>query len=337
MSVLQHLIQEIESNGPMPFERFMEKALYGPDGFFGSGKLRSTGAGDFLTSPEVSPHFGRTLGRLVQAEYERLGDPFTVVEAGAGSGSLLRQLLELCDVEALAVERSPAARESLSGFVEVADQVPESFRGVLIANELLDNLPMGLAQMVDGEWRERWVGREGDGLVLVDADPRPDAAAWLDTFSGPVPDGGWVEVQLVARAWVSAAVAAVTEGSVVLIDYGDTAEGLANRRASGTLRTYRSHHLGPDPLAEPGQTDITADVNFSALMDLDDWWFGRQDDFLVNLGLGETLDQLRRTERERSVNGDHLESLRIRSEIVGIETVLHPRGLGDFRVLHSSH
>lgn len=326
----------------MPFERFMEIALYDPEGgFFGSGKLRSEKAGDFLTSPEVSSMFGETLAVFVQRERERIGEPFQVVEVGAGSGSLLRSLLATIDVEAVAVEASSAAREALGGFLPpgaVRETLPESIRGVVIANELVDNLPMALAQRVDGEWRERWVGLEGGDLTFVDAEPRQEVINWLVAFAGDVSDGGWTEVQLEAQAWLRDVLERLDAGSVVVIDYGDTAEGLLPRRMDGTLRTYRAHHLGPHPLDEPGETDITADVNFTALMAVASEMaptveYHRQDDFLAGLGLRDRLSALRRSELEATRVGDEMERLRLRALKTEAETLIHPRGLGDFRVV----
>lgn len=333
-SVKERICATIYAEGPIPFERFMDIALYSPGGFFAGAHVRSHHGGDFLTSPEVSAHFGETLARWVQTEHERIGDPFQLVEVGAGSGSLMKALLGEYSVPALAVEASPAARRSLSAFVDVSPDLPESFRGVVLANELLDNLPMALAQKVDGAWRERWVGVDDDSLFFVDTPPRPEVLEWLDLYSGPVSDGGWVEVQLRARAWLTDVYERLAAGSVVIFDYGDTAENLLSRRADGTLRTYRSHHLGPHPLDEPGETDITADVNFTALLDISPSSdLLRQDDFLASLGLRDTLTDLRNQELEAARNGDTAERLRLRSAKTEIETLLHPRGLGDFRVL----
>ncbi|MDH3250098.1 MAG: SAM-dependent methyltransferase, partial [Acidimicrobiia bacterium] len=170
------LLSQIEQSGPMPFEVFMDHALYDPEGgFFGSGGLKSVKAGDFLTSPEVSPMFGEAIGRLVETEIERVGEPFQLVEVAAGSGSLLRPLLSSLDrdLEAWAVEVSPAARSALTEVlpservVESLDGVPAPFRGVIVANELIDNLPMAIAQRVGGVWRERWVGADRGQLALI--------------------------------------------------------------------------------------------------------------------------------------------------------------------------
>jgi SAM-dependent MidA family methyltransferase len=208
-----------------------------------------------------------------------------------------------------------------------------------LANELIDNLPMAVAQRTTEGWRERWVGLDGDVLVWIDADPRPAVVAWLEAFAGEVDVGGWVEVQLQARQWLIDVLGHVEAGSLLLFDYGDTKEGLASRRPQGTLRTYRNHHLGPDPLDEPGETDITADVNFSALVETarsiprTDVCLTRQEDFLGDLGLRDRLEDLRRSELDMAADPNQLPRLRARSLKTEAETLLHPRGLGDFRAM----
>jgi SAM-dependent MidA family methyltransferase len=343
--VLEPIREEIRRGGPLPFERFMDLALYHPGGgFFAAPELRSQKGGDFLTSPEVSPLFGQTLAAFVEREHARIGDPFRFVEAAGGSGSLLRPLLAAHRCEAWAVEVSPPARAALAGIVGAGRVVvslgdlPVPFGGVILANELLDNLPMAIAQLTADGWRERWVGFDGDGLGFVDAPVRPEVAAWLERFAGPVDEGGWVEVQLAAADWLRTALAMLETGTVVVIDYGDTSENLAPRRRDGTLRTYRAHHLGPHPLDEPGATDVTADVNFTALeavaveagAAVEVW---RQDDFLAELGLRARISELRHRELELARSGDEMERLTVRALRTEAETLMHPRGLGDFRVL----
>lgn len=151
-------------------------------------------------------------------------------------------------------------------------------------------------------------------------------------------EGGWVEVQLRAAEWVRDILEILSAGALVVIDYGDTAENLAPRRRDGTLRTYRAHHLGPHPLEEPGATDITADVNFTALEEVAreagakvEIW--RQDDFLATHGLRERVSSLRHQELELARGGPPEERLRVRTLRQEAETLMHPRGLGDFRVM----
>ncbi len=349
MSLLAALRSTIAADGPMPFEEFMAACLYDPDhGFFTTGPLRSVKTGDFLTSPEVSPAFGTTLARFAAAERERLGAAgFTIVDLGAGSGSLLRPLLDALDPapeHVFAVEASPAALEALGWIDGVTvcasiDELPDRIRGVVFANELLDNLPVRLAVRTGDGWEERWVGIDGDGLGLVAAPARPDTAAWADAYGGDVAPGGVVEVQLAAGEYVAAVVARLEAGALVASDYGGTVDELEPRRGRGTLRTYRAHHLGPDPLYEPGATDITVDVNFTAMVAAAEAAgatveLHRQDDFLTALGLRDDIRALRDRELELARDPDRaIERLRVRSERTDAETLLHPRGLGDFRVM----
>ncbi len=349
----ERIIGLIESGGPLPFERFMTEALYGEGGFFVAQTLRSQKGGDFLTSPEISPLFGATIAAWVVDVAANTGEPIDIVEVGSGSGSLLRPLLVAVEEAGVsvatvwAVEVSPAARRALvaddrlSGRVRVVSglgELPESLCGVVVANELLDNLPMAIAQLTPSGWRERWVGVDGDRLCFVDAPARPEVLEWLDRHSGPVDVEGWVEVQLEAQRWLLAMSRRLDRGAMLLIDYGDTAENLAPRRRDGTLRTYRAHHLGPHPLDEPGATDITADVNFSALLaTASSLGLGarlhRQDEFLSVWGLRAAVSDRRHRELDLARAGDETARLVVRSERSEMETLLHPRGLGDFRVL----
>ena len=340
MSVAAQLRRRIAGGGPIPFEVFQELALYGEGGFFAVGPVRSSATGDFMTSPEVSPWFGRTIGKFLAKR-----DIVTLVEAGAGTGSLLRTLLPVLDgVEAWAVEASPMARDCLQRVV-AAERVVESLQdlpsgavGAIVANELLDNLPVAIAVKTTDGWHEHYVDRAGEELVFVEVEARPEVLTWADSYGGQVPVGGIVEVQLRAAAWLREAIDLLASGVILLIDYGGTVEELEPRRSTGTLRTYRGHHLGPDPLLEPGETDITVDVNFTALMDVaEDMGCAvelfRQDDFLGEHGLREVVSQLKHEELAHARAGNTMQQLEVRNERISAETLLHPRGLGDFRVL----
>ncbi len=364
----------------MPFEQYMAACLYDPDGgFFTTGPLRSVKDGDFLTSPEVSPWFGRTLGRFIESQVasHQSQDPFLVVDVGAGSGSLLKPLMShlastsgegaggeaAVDAEPVsppfggspaeggeggysfhAVEASPAAREALGDVVgsdhvhKAIDELPDRINGVIIANELLDNFPVALAVRTADGWVERWVGATETAFELVTAEARPEVVAWCDAYAGRVQEGGMVEVELAATDWVSAILHRLERGALVVVDYGGTAEELEPRRTQGTLRTYQRHHLGPDPLLEPGATDVTVDVNFTALIAAAEAAGAtaklyRQDDFLAGLGLRDVVKDFRHRELELARGDDAMARLKVRSEATDARTLLHPRGLGDFRVM----
>jgi SAM-dependent MidA family methyltransferase len=243
-----------------------------------------------------------------------------------------------------AVEASPAAREALGELHgpdhvhESIDGLPERFDGVVFANELVDNLPVALAVRTGDGWAEQWVGATDDKFEFVTAEARNDVVSWCDAYAGEVAKGGMVEVQLVAEEWVGAILGRIDRGSLVVIDYGGTAEELEPRRTQGTLRTYQRHHLGPDPLTEPGATDVTVDVNFTALVAAAkaagaSVELHRQDDFLANHGLRDVVKALRHQELELAKGDDAMARLKVRSELTDADTLLHPRGLGDFRVM----
>jgi SAM-dependent MidA family methyltransferase len=340
MNAVDSIRARIAAEGPIPFEVFQHLALYGEGGFFASGPVRSSATGDFLTSPEVSPWFGKTIARFLAAR--SIG---TVVEVGAGSGSLLGPILE--DVSAIdvwAVEASPMARETLRGVlpddrvVESLTAVPDLFTGAIIANELIDNLPVAIAVKTDDGWNEHFVGTLGDEFAFLPVAARPEVVAWAEAYGGEVPVGGVVEVQLDAASWLEQAIARLDSGVILLIDYGGTVEELEPRRNQGTLRTYRGHHLGPDPLLQPGETDITVDVNFTALeaiartMGLSTE-LHRQDDFLIAWGLRKVISAMKQEELAHARAGELMQQLQVKNDRINAETLLHPRGLGDFRVL----
>jgi SAM-dependent MidA family methyltransferase len=196
---------------------------------------------------------------------------------------------------------------------------------------------VSLAVRTAGGWEERWVAVAGDGFALEPHPARAEVAAWAELHGATAAPGDMVEVQLAAGRWLERMLDRLKRGSVLVIDYGGTSEELAPRRTRGTLRTYRSHHLGPDPLTEPGETDITVDVDFSALAAVAaaagaEVEVQRQDDFLAAWGLRDHVGSLRRRELELAAT-DPMERLSVRSERTDAEALLHPRGLGDFRVL----
>jgi SAM-dependent MidA family methyltransferase len=221
---------------------------------------------------------------------------------------------------------------------ETIDDLPERIHGVIIANELLDNFPVALAVCTADGWVERWVGATETAFELVTAEARPEVVAWCDAYAGRVQEGGMVEVELAATDWVSAILGRLERGALVVVDYGGTAEELEPRRTQGTLRTYQRHHLGPDPLLEPGATDVTVDVNFTALIAAAEAAgatvkLNRQDDFLAGLGLRDAVRDLRHRELDLARGDDAMARLKVRSEATDARTLLHPRGLGDFRVM----
>lgn len=301
----------------MPFRDFMARALYEPGhGYYASGRARIGREGDYFTSVSVGPLFGALLARQFAEVWEKLGCPadFTLVEQGAHDGTLAADVLAALPAEMPArltiIEPSPhwraLQREKLATrdvhWVESVDAL-EPFTGIHYSNELIDAFPVHLVHRVDGVLRERAVALEGDRFVFTDVPPSTDG----------LHEG---EVNLAAQEWLAALAPKLTRGVVFIIDYGYTR---ADPRTD-TLEAIAAHRR-VDPLENPGQADITAQVDFTALAagsDLDVLGFTDQHHFLV------ALSRLHFAEGVRPDPGD----------MRAFQTLSHPTMLGRaFKVL----
>ena len=328
--------REIQRHGPIPFERFMELALYGDEGFYTREGGGSAGRrGDFITSPEVGPLFGAVIARYLDAEWERTGRPdvFTVVDAGAGPGTLARSVLAarpMCagSLRYVAVEISSGQRARHPDGVDSMAALPtEPFDGVVIANELLDNLPFRLT-VFDQGWREAFVELGSDGrfveLLSASIDPVPLFLPATAQFGARAP--------LVDRAarFVKDARGLVRSGSVVAIDYATPITAmLAGRPYRDWMRTYRENERGDHYLVAPGTQDITIDVPIDQLAEPDT--VRAQAQFLQLWGIDELVTEGKRIWEEQAARPG-LEAMKMRSRVSEAEALLDPAGLGGFLV-----
>lgn len=303
----------VEAGGWLPFSRFMEAALYAPGlGYYAAGSTKFGAAGDFVTAPEMTPLFGRTLAHAIAPVLAETGGD--VLELGAGSGRLAADLLgELERLGALParyriLEPSPDLRQrqqntlardcpQLAARVQWLDALPARFRGVMLGNEVLDALPVELVHWTDAGPMAHGVTVEGKQFGWQDraiADPvlRARAEA-LDLAPGYVS-----EINLAADALIASLADALERGLILLIDYGFVAaEYYHPQRHMGTLRAHYRHHALDDPFYLPGLCDITAHVDFSAVArsgmaaGLTLAGYTSQASFLLNGGLTELLIQ----------------------------------------------
>jgi SAM-dependent MidA family methyltransferase len=324
------------TSSAVPFSMFMEHALYDETaGFYASGGQAGR-RGDFLTSPEVGPLFGAVVARALDAWWAELGRPsvFTVVEAGAGPGTLARSIVAaapLC-MDALRyvlVERSAAqrAKHPVGEPFESRHDVPDApVVGVVLANELLDNLPFDLL-VYDSGWREAWVERGADGRDVEVLRPTTGLPSRLPVRAL---HGARAPRQTAAAAWVGSARALLTEGRVVAIDYTSSTPSMAARPWREWLRTYQGHERGSHYLANIGKQDITCDVAVDQLPEPDA--VRTQSQWLQLHGIDD-LVEAGRAQWQAEASAPTLASMKARSRIREAESLLDPSGLGNFTVM----
>ena len=316
MTLGHRLAQRIRDHGPITFAEFMEAALYDPDqGFYARPAVGQAEGGHFLTNPHVSPAFGDLLGRQVAECWDLLDrpTPFTVVEVGAGDGTLARQVLEATRavpdlaeaVRYVAVERTPgqiaALREAgLEAAGSVADIGP--LTGCVLGNEILDNLPFHRLRERDGRVVEVLVGADGDHLVEVEGNPSEEA---LSLLGRPLQPGEERPVSPAVAALVRDLASLLHRGYFFFFDYGTGPQA-----TPGPVHAYRDHRVLAEVLAEPGSRDVTAGVDLEAVGDagrragLQVWGPVLQRDALVALGYRLWASGVRTRQAEAEAAGD---------------------------------
>lgn len=363
----------IARDGSIRFDEFMDLALYAPaEGFFATGGGAGRGGADFVTSPEVGPLFGVLVGEYLDRRWESLGcpDPFVVIEAAAGRGALAMAVLGASPrcraaLRYVLVERSEELRDRQGEHLPIGraadvlgpiadpddpwsplpgrgagpqvcaleDLPVEPVDGVVLANELLDNVPFRLLERRVGGWLEVRVTALGSELVELTVPADDDASARADALAPDAAPGARIPLQSGAVDWVRRALALCRRGSVVVIDYTSTTPELAARPQSDWLRTYRSHERGLEPLVAPGAQDITCEVAVDQLAAAGaPTRRSTQAAWLSTLGLDDLVDEGRRAWTAAAAAPD-LAAMRARSRVSEAEALVDPGGLGAFEVV----
>lgn len=308
------IASEIErAGGRLSFARYMELSLYAPGlGYYMAGARKLGRDGDFVTAPEISPLFGRTLARQLQ---QLAGPaPGDIMEIGAGSGALAADLL--LELERLGcvprryliLELSPDLRDRsrdtlaaraphLLERVSWLNQLPPRFEGIVLGNEVLDAMPVHRISTCQGEILEGFVQRGGAGRPFLDleqpaSDPVREVAASLALPA----DDYRTEIQLVARGFIRSLGRVLERGVALLFDYGfPRHEYYHSQRTRGTLMCHYRHRAHDDPFFHPGLQDITSHIDFTAIAQagreagLELLGYTNQAQFLVNCGITDLL------------------------------------------------
>jgi SAM-dependent MidA family methyltransferase len=284
LSALSRIISdEIHALGPMPFHRFMELALYHSEhGYYAAGKARIGRHGDFFTNVSVGPVFGRLIGFQFEQMWDHLGNPptFTVVEQGANNGefacdflsSVTKRNRKFADaIEYRIVEPFRRLRKNqqktLSPFDRISfhaslEDLPP-FTGVHFSNELIDAFPVHRLHSNGFRWLVQYVTIENEQLTFVEGPPSE-----LAKLPEVRPAGFLTEVCPDAKAWICSISDRLLRGYVLAFDYGHArADYYGSGRPAGTLSAYREHRRVSNPLENPGETDLTAHVEFTSIVE----------------------------------------------------------------------
>ncbi len=361
------ILDEIDREGGwIPFSRFMDRALYAPGlGYYSAGAAKvgdgPADGSDFVTAPELSPLFARSLARPVAQVLVESGG--TVLDLGGGSGRLAADLLlelevlgalpssyRMLEVSADFRERQAATvRERaprLADRVCWIDRIPDRIEGIVIGNEILDALPVELVVRDDETWRVRGVARSGRKLIYAD---RPIAKGLHHALESSttglqaLPSPYLTEIHLALRGLVASLTAALASDAVLLfVDYGfPRSEYFHPQRSGGTLMAHRRHRSSVDVLAMPGLQDITAHVDFSAVADAAIGAGGHllgyttQASFLIDCGIADLVEGSAADVRRWAVQARALQTLVSEAEMGELFKVIaigsQPRELVGFR------
>ncbi|MFN3337096.1 MAG: class I SAM-dependent methyltransferase [Thermomicrobium sp.] len=350
--LVQRIREEIERTGPVTFARFMELALYDPDYGYYATAVRVGRCGDYLTAPEAHPIFGWVIARQLWELWDLLDRPapFMLIEYGPGTGTLALSLFEylartapdfLERLRYRPVEVSRSAFDALvdrlvdRGFASLLTlEQYDAVTGVVLANEVVDALPVHRVCWHKDQLWELFVDWDGERLVEVFGPPSTgELAHWLERLGVQLREGQTTELCLAMVDWVEDVARVLARGYVLVLDYGYPAPERYDpvRFPKGTVRTYFRHSVGDDPLQSPGEQDITAHVDFTMLgLAAQERGFTvlgltTQAEFLAQAGLGELLVQL---QREPGMTAERYLAAR-----AAALHLLDPAGMGRFRVL----
>ncbi|MGB9700189.1 MAG: class I SAM-dependent methyltransferase [Thermodesulfobacteriota bacterium] len=358
------ILNRLQNQGPITFADFMETVLYHPqEGYYYSAREKIGVQGDYYTSPYLHPIFGNLLARQIRQMWQILDypSPFYVVEIGAGKGLLCTHILHYCqkhfpelyqELNYLILEKSPfwqkeqkkllaeffkagkVHQTSLDALIGEANPI----MGCIFSNELIDSFPVHLICQEEGELQEIFVDYDGQNFVEVRGKlSTPLLIDYMQNYASPLTEGQRAEVNLKALNWLVEVAFILKRGFLITIDYGYEAEELYHpTRREGTLLCYYRHTTSTNPYIRLGYQDITAHVNFSALIKKGESLgllkngLIEQYKFLVALGLLRDLENL-------EINRYQFSTVEFLKQKLAMKSFLVPGGMGTiFKVLIQS-
>ncbi|WP_334107812.1 class I SAM-dependent methyltransferase [Methylobacillus sp.] len=301
------------AGGWISFARYMELALYAPGlGYYSAGAVKFGTEGDFVTAPEMTPLFGQTLARQAMDVLQQTGG--SILELGAGRGRLAAAMLEemqragTLPEQYLILEVSADLKSVQQAYLQSVlpadlyaklvwlDALPDGFTGVMVANEVLDAVPVHLVRRQNGVWQKMGVELDAQGALKMQPRPLTDTALLQAAESLHVPEGYQSEINPQAQALVASLSASLQKGVLLFIDYGfPRAEYYHPQRSQGTLMCHYRHHAHGDVFLYPGLQDLTAHVDFSAVAEagiaqgLQLLGYCGQAQFLINCGITDLM------------------------------------------------
>ena len=312
----------------------MDNCLYSKFGFFNTEVVRSSKEGDFLTSPEVSEYFGLIIANFIN---EKIKDGH-ILEVGAGTGSLAKEIVKNVDKDLYLLESSTTALANLKNKKFQAEEKPEQFSDkkidIIYMNELLDNVPCSIGVHKDNKWYEKIINTKKEKFQYDLAEIREENYEWIKKYNLQPMEGIELEIQLNSEKLLNNFIDIFNPKYFLIFDYGYEYKNRDKKPYKSLIRTYKEHHLSSEPLELPGETDITYDVNFTFL----EKYFEskgykvelmHQTNFLDKYGFENIYKKLKENYQKFS----DIEKLKIKSQLVGLEAIHNERGLGGFYTL----
>jgi len=334
-ALLERIGAELTAAGNwISFARYMELVLHEPGlGYYAGGAGKLGAGGDFTTAPEMTPLFGRALARQA-AQVLEPGE--AILEFGAGTGALAESILGDLSVPYFILETSAELKQRqqqrLGTSAQWLDRLPQDFRGVMIANEVVDAMPVHALAWTQAGILERGVCADEGQLAWSDRPASGRVFTHASRIEIEIPPSGRYESELglLGGLWMRSLARFLARGALLVIDYGFPArEYFHPQRSMGTLACHYRHHVHGDPFYLPGLQDITAHVDFSALAHaatlagLQPLGYAHQAQFLINCGITDLLAQ-----------ADPADARRYLPVAAAVQKLLSPAEMGElFKVL----